>query len=123
MLKKLSDRQLEIMEIMWEENRPMIASEIVSRGKDLNINTVQASLRSLMKKEYIVMPEVVYSGTVLSRSYKPCVSKERYIAEMCKGIEKYAESGALLASFIEKEDSMEVLDELERMIQERKSKL
>ena len=51
----------------------MIASEIVKTGTDLNINTVQAALRSLIKKNYIEVAEIVYSGTVLTRSYRAVV--------------------------------------------------
>lgn len=123
MLKKLSDRQLEIMELMWTESRPLIASEIVEIKDDLNINTVQASLRSLVKKGYITMGGIVYSGTVLCRSYVACVTKQDYLGVMCANIEKFTNSGALMASLIEKETSDELLDELEKMITKRKQEL
>lgn len=123
MLKKLSDRQLEIMELLWQEQRPLIASEIVAMKEDLNTNTVQASLRSLTKKGYITMPQIKYSGTVLCRSYEACVTKDEYLNAMCQAIEQHTESGALMASLIEKETSNTVLDELENMITKRKEEL
>lgn len=123
MLKKLSDRQLEIMELMWKEKRPLIASEIVGIKEDLNINTVQASLRSLIKKGYITMQGIVYSGTVLCRSYETCVTKEEYLNVLCENIDKFAESGSVMASLIEKETSEETLNKLEKMIAKRKKEL
>lgn len=123
MLKKLSGRQLEIMNILWDEGKPMIASAIVEKKEDLQVNTVQAALRSLIKKKYIEIAEIVYSGNVLSRSYHPIVSKEEYISATCKEIEQMSSANTLLAALVEKEEDEAVLDELERMIQERKREL
>ena len=76
--QKLTKKQLEIMKILWNSPTPMIASDIEKSNPSLNINTIQACLRALMKAEYIKVADIVYSGTVLTRSYTPCVSKEEY---------------------------------------------
>ena len=76
--QKLTKKQLEIMKILWNSPTPMIASDIEKNNPSLNINTIQACLRALMKAEYIKVADIVYSGTVLTRSYTPCVSKEEY---------------------------------------------
>ena len=75
----LSPRQLQVMEILWRAETGMTASAIVKADETLQINTVQASLRSLIAKKYIKIGEIVYSGTVLSRSYVPLVSREEYL--------------------------------------------
>ena len=49
-MKKLSKRQYEIMCIMWNADRPLLASEIVKSRDDLNINTVQSSSRKSILK-------------------------------------------------------------------------
>ena len=50
MIKKaLSPRQLEVMEALWNSPNGMTASAIVESNDELQINTVQASLRSLIK--------------------------------------------------------------------------
>ena len=72
-MKGLTKRQEDVMNILWDAKKPIIASEIVKTGTDLNINTVQAALRSLIKKNYIEVAEIVYSGTVLTRSYRAIV--------------------------------------------------
>ena len=76
--QKLTKKQLEIMKILWNSPTPMIASDIEKSNPSLNINTIQACLRALMKAEYIKVADIVYSGTVLTRSYTPCVSKEEH---------------------------------------------
>lgn len=75
-MKGLTKRQEDVMNILWDAKEPIIASEIVKTGTDLNINTVQAALRSLIKKNYIEVAEIVYSGTVLTRSYRAIVKRE-----------------------------------------------
>ena len=66
--RALSQRQLEVMEALWNSESGMTASEIVRSNDELQINTVQASLRSLVRKKYIKVGEIVYSGTVLCRT-------------------------------------------------------
>ena len=76
------------MNILWDAKEPIIASEIVKTGTDLNINTVQAALRSLIKKNYIEVAEIVYSGTVLTRSYRAIVKREEVPNETANEIRK-----------------------------------
>ena len=52
-MKRLSKRQYEIICIMWETNKPMLASEIVNAKDEQNINTVQSALKDLIEKVYI----------------------------------------------------------------------
>ena len=48
--KKLTQSQLHIMKILWNEKKPMIASDFVQLDPSLNLNSVQSALR---KKNYI----------------------------------------------------------------------
>lgn len=83
---KLTKKQEEVMNVLWESETPMIASEIVKKRDDFNINTVQATLRTLVKKKYIEIAEIVYSGTVLTRSYRPLIQKSEFESDVEKGI-------------------------------------
>ena len=42
--------------MLWEADEPMIASEIVKAREDLNVNTVQAALRSLVRRIILRWP-------------------------------------------------------------------
>lgn len=121
--KKLSSRQLQVMEILWNSPESMTASAIEQQADDLQINTVQASLRSLMKKEYIAVDKIVYSGTVLTRSYKPLVSHDEYLAMSCEELANFSSPFAIVANLIEEENDEQILDELEKMIEKRKRQL
>lgn len=121
--KALSPRQLEVMEILWNAEKGLTASEIVNASNELQINTVQASLRSLITKKYIEVGDIVYSGTVLSRSYVPMVTREEYLNFSCKKLSEFSSSSLVMASLIGNTENTDVLDELEVMIRKRKKEL
>lgn len=117
-MKRITSKQLEIMQVLWRNGRSLTASEITNDNPDLNINTVQVGIRQLLKKEYIEVADIVYSGTVLCRSYQPIISKEEYVDAFFRD-----EIGSISAalSFIDKTNDKSMLDELEKAI-ERKRK-
>ena len=121
--KALSPRQLEVMEILWNAEKGLTASEIVNASNELQINTVQASLRSLITKKYIEVGDIVYSGTVLSRSYVPMVTREEYLNFSCKKLSEFSSSSLVMASLIGNTENTNILDELEAMIRKRKKEL
>ena len=110
----LSKRELDVMNVLWAEGRPLIASEIPERQPGLSINTVQAVLK------------IVQSGTVLSRSYAPLITPEEYaVSYMTTEIFPFGKSiakmGFLSALFDSVDNDRELIEELEKFIQERKS--
>ena len=74
----LTRRDLDILNVLWENGSSMTASQIVDAHSALTINTVQAVLRKLLKKKLIEIDKIVYSGTVLCRSYKPAISADEF---------------------------------------------
>ena len=54
----LSKRQFQVIKRLWEHPEGLSASDLVD--EELKINTVQASLRALLKKEYIAIGKVDY---------------------------------------------------------------
>ena len=123
MKMKLSKQQLEIMKILWNSDKPLVASDILKQHNELNINTVQASLRVLVKKEAIEVADIVYSGTVLSRCYRPLISKNEYFAETCRDIAGDDSRSSLISSIINKETDLSELEELRKMIDKRKAEI
>lgn len=108
------------MKILWDAEKPMIASEIVRSREDLNINTVQAVLRSLIKKQYIKVADIVYSGTVLTRSYVPIVDRKEYPDDIEEGIRNTLKSQETFSCYINEIDDIQILSRLEDVIKKRK---
>lgn len=121
--KKLTQSQLHIMKILWNEKKPMIASAFVQLDSSLNLNSVQSALRSLLKKNYIEVSDIVYSGKVLTRSYIPVVSSEDYASENINGVVKDLLSSNILFQYVESENDIEVIERLQKKLEERKKAL
>ncbi|GAB6110127.1 BlaI/MecI/CopY family transcriptional regulator [Fusibacter bizertensis] len=118
----LSEKEKEIMMVLWQVGEPLTASSIAENGEALNINTVQALTRNLLKKNFIEVADIVYSGTVLSRRYRPLLSAEEYASENLEIVRKNSQNFSTL-NFIDhliNEDDTVLLDALERLIQDRK---
>ena len=108
------------MKILWDAGTPMVASDIVKAGSSLNINTVQASLRVLLKAGLVEVADIVYSGTVLSRSYRPLISRDAYFDAEYKDIVGNSSTSSLIAAFIRQEQDTSELERIEQMIEKRK---
>ncbi len=122
-MKGLTKRQEDVMNILWDAKEPIIASEIVKTGTDLNINTVQAALRSLIKKNYIEVAEIVYSGTVLTRSYRAVVKREEVPNETANEIRKALREEDVFARYIDEFDDSVLLAKLETIIEAKRKEL
>ena len=121
--KKLTPSQLNIMKTLWDKKEPMIASDFVQLDPSLNLNSVQSALRSLLKKNYIEVSDIVYSGKVLTRSYIPVVSSEDYASENINGVVKDLLSYNILFQYVESENDIEVIERLQKKLEERKKAL
>lgn len=124
----LTKREIDIMNIFWKENRPLIASDFPKFDSSLTINTVQAYLKKLKEKGLIEVADIVYSGTVLTRSYKFTVNQDEFEAK------KYLNSinshkinvSSLVATFLNTQDedtAREEITNLEKLIQKQKKLL
>lgn len=121
-LPKISEREKDVMSVLWHTGESLTASAIAEKGNGLSINTVQAAMRSLMKKKYIEVAEIVYSGTVLTRSYKPIISAEEYAANELQTMRLNTLNFSTL-NFIDhllKNDELVILNELEDIIKSKK---
>ena len=68
-IKRITDRELDIMNVFWKSGEPMIASEIVAKSPELSISTVQISLKKLMEKGYLQVANIVRA--VMSSHWLP----------------------------------------------------
>ena len=125
---ELSKRELDVMNVFWAQEGPVIASDIPKVNGSLSINTVQAVIKKLIQKKYLKIDEIVYSGTVLTRSYLPIVTADEYAKRqiqtdasfLCKYTNKIGVVEALLDA---EEDQTQLLNDLEELIKQRKKNL
>lgn len=123
MKKNFTKKELEIMKTLWNSTKPLIASDIVKQNKSLNINTVQACLRTLINNKAIKVADIVHSGTVLTRSYVPIISKKEYLDHIYIELLGEKHTFPLIKCLIDAETNPEELEELEKMIAKKKNKI
>lgn len=116
------------MNVLWSVEKPLVASEICRENPSLSINTVQAVLKGLLKRNLIRIADIVYSGTVLTRSYETVLSASDYSVSQFKDslavINNDVSTVGLIAALLEQEDNEEeVINELEELLKERKQQL
>lgn len=122
-LINLSAKETDVMSVLWRENKDLTASQIAQAG-ELKLNTVKVALPSLLKKGYVKVADIVYSRTVLSRSYRYSVSAEKYAAQQLKDMRNNTYSFSTLnfmEQFVKHDDRKdEILKELEEAIKKLK---
>lgn len=135
MLQKIPDnltgRDMDILNILWKSNEALTASQIASADDGLTINTVQAVIRKLLKEKLIKIDNIVYSGTVLCRSYCPTLSEDDFALSQfnCeyKKVKGRISKSTLVSALLGSEKNPDVikndLSELQAMIDEYKKTL
>mgnify|MGYP001035393155 CR=1 FL=1 len=117
--KKISDAELEILEVLWEAGEALNANEVRLRlnvKKDWERTTVLTLIRRLLDKGVIAQEkrEVYY--------YMPCVERGDYVKEETRNfLNKFFKGNArnLAAALIEDEDlSREDIEELRAYFQD-----
>lgn len=121
MKKNLSNREIDVMNVLWQSEKPLTASGITQCNPALSINTVQVVLKNLLKKSYVKVADIVYSGTVLSRAYEPKITQGEYITNQL--LEEKGGRSNIFAALIEQETDPKVIEDLEELLRCRKEQL
>lgn len=126
---RLSGRELDVMNVLWNSEEPLIASEIVAANKDLNVSTVQVVLKKLLSKNYIRVSDIVYSGKVLSRKYEAIKDPDDFLQDKIEDLLKEYKPHSVfqldvMAALVKhNKNDEQILQDLEDIIQKRKKEL
>ena len=124
-MKLMNSKEEVMMEMFWEEPKPLTTSEIGSKlkGKGWNKSTLFNTIKSLLDKNYIRVIGVERSNTQYARQFEASFSKEEYAAVVLtsKGIKRSSLANIALAmsgSLDEDKDAdEELIHELEGIIE------
>lgn len=111
-------RELAIMQILWGTNEELSA-RVISEQTKISKNTIQAVLRKLLEAKYIKTSSIGYSGTVLTRLYRPVMTEEAYLSTVVSK----ATMERLISNFVAQQENSEYLDHLNNLIQAKKDGL
>lgn len=121
-LPKISEAEWEIMKLIWKSN-PITSVEIINllSGRMMwSAQTIKTFLTRLIKKEVIGFEK---KGRVYY--YYPLLSEEECIRSENESFLKKVYDGALnmlLTKFLEEELSLDQIEELERILKDKKEK-
>lgn len=123
---KLTKSELEIMETLWQAERPLARYEILEEcvAPSWSPSTIHILLNSLLKKEAIREAGFIKRTKTYGRLYAANISRESYYSEtLFRG--KGAQSIPMYFSMLLQSDELtqEMVDELEKILAERKKEL
>lgn len=117
---KLTKREKQVMDILWSTDKALAATEIqTASDDDVSIYTVQQVLQRLMKMKMIKVAEYGQNKKVLLRKYRPSLTQFQFFASEFSEETQHA----FAANFIKNTKSIESLEQLSALIQEKKSEL
>lgn len=127
---KLKQSELNVLNVLWNENQPLMSSEISKKGGLIN-STVQLALRNLMKNGIISVIDVVVNVTALSRKYVPNITKSEYesilLTNNFKKIIKESTSNPFFIATLVKDTDIETanveIDMLQNLINELREEI
>ncbi|WP_287713973.1 BlaI/MecI/CopY family transcriptional regulator [Blautia sp.] len=125
---KITNREKDVLEVLWNSDSPLLASDIPKINSSLSISSVQLALRNLLSKNIIEVADIVHSGTVLSRSYRPLISREKFfsneVINSFKSLDRTITTKNIVATLLNHEkDEANTIKELEKLLEERKKQL
>lgn len=123
---KLTKSELEIMETLWQEDRPLARYEILELSTDASWSpsTIHILLNGLLKKEAIREAGFIKRSKTYGRLYAANITREEYYSEtLFRG--RGAQAIPSFFSMLLKSDELtaETVDELEKMLAERKKEM
>ena len=82
----MNQRELDVLNILYQVGEPMMATDIVNRGGELTQSTVTAVLRVLLQRGLVEVTGVTHSGKVLSRTYQPTPAAKEALLKHFTGL-------------------------------------
>ena len=79
---ELTNREYEVMQILWANSKPMLASEIVEKSKNISNTTVFQVINQLLNKHYIKIAGQIVVIKSVSRVYSPTVTYQEYYSSL-----------------------------------------
>src|SRR5699024_8690833 len=115
--KKLNKRELDVLEVLWNTDKSLSANEIADIS-EISKKIVLPVLKQLLNKKYIEVEDTILIGKTLARKYRSTLDKEEFILS-------YYDLNVdnLLSHFLSKEKDPDVIPNIEKLIEEKKSQL
>ena len=100
----LTKNEIEIMDVLWRENRPLARGEILSLSTDKSWmdSSIHILLNSMLKKGAIREAGFIKCGKTCGRVYEAALSCEEYYVSTFDSTSKKPDFAKILAAYVEK---------------------
>lgn len=107
----INPRELDVLNILWKSEQPLMATDIVNAGDGLTQSTVTAVLRKLLRAKLVEVAGITHSGKVLSRTYSPTeASREAILQDFTDNYNSFSDvvsKSSLFAALLKTNDNAE----------------
>lgn len=126
----LTSNEFSILQMLWEEGRPLSRPEILERMPDIdwNPNSIHLILNNMIKKGVLKVDGIARCGRGYGRTYAPAMSQMEYAAmqavEATPHVPKEKRILGVVAALVDQEGiDAKTISELEKMLEEKKKEL
>lgn len=130
---KLTDVEVQIMNVLWESGKCMTTVQISEKLKDAGISrpSVSQAMKRLLEKDAVKVGDLVLSSNVYARAFQPTFTRHEYIGMEISDLRRLSGKGsgvkgffaAMFAAEGEDEVSREELEALEQFVREKKKSM
>ena len=123
----LTKSELEIMELLWEQDEPLTSSQIIemSVNRSWKKSYVHLLINSLIEKEMIEVSGFVKTTKNYARTFSAKLKKEEYTIAQFTSLHGFKDEDIpkIVTALISHTDSLDVVLEIEKIVQDRKAEL
>ena len=128
---KLTNRELDIMRILWGTDKPLTATEIFNLMDDKNVSifSIQNAIKSLFLKKVIDVSSYTKVYKTNAREYRPTLSANDYaVMQFSHYFDPNKKTPlpylvSTLLKFENTENELKVIDELQQTLDARKKEI
>lgn len=121
------------MKVLWEHDKNLTIQEITNCMDGLSVASITQSIKHLINKKAVVVSEHILVSNVYARTFKTCFTQEEFLAGEFKRLQKsvfgtkksnvIGIAAALFNNSGKGEIKAEQIDELQKIIDEKKQEL
>lgn len=134
-IARLTDLELKIMGVLWDHERCMTSQEIADclKKEKISVASVMQAVKRLVEKKAVTVGDLVPVSRVYARAFSPSYSKEEFLAKEFGRLQKFVShsnkvniagiTAALLNNEKTKNLKLEDIEELQRLVEQKKEQL
>lgn len=125
MLEHLTKSELAIMEVMWDQEDALTATEIIkaSGEKEWKNSSVHLLVNALLEKKFIEVAGFKKTTKNYARTFKPTMTREQYLSRKVLGNMTKDEKMRIYTQLLQEISDAQVLDDIQKHIAERRKEL